>query len=145
MLPNYCLNVGFRRGACHLAAPEWVKLCPPKRCVGGWTQVQGVRTMGSRCLLGPHLPVWTLRALYRDPPAGLPSSTKYAAPAIGVGRKHRTSVKTHVQSEEITLFVGSSRALDEDEDDHTNIMYISGFPDGASGKEFACSAGDTEM
>ena len=99
--------------------------------------------MGSRCLLGPHLPVWTLRALYRDPPARLPSSTEYAAPAVGVGRKHRTSVQTHVQSEEITLFVGSSRAFDEDEGDHTNIMYISGFPDGARGKESACNAGDT--
>lgn len=54
MLPNYCLNVGFRRGACHPAAPEWVKLCLRRRCFGGWTQVEAVRTPGSRCWLGPH-------------------------------------------------------------------------------------------
>jgi len=63
-------------------------------------------------------------------------------PATRRGQKHGTSVKTHLQSEEITLFVGSSRPFDEDEDDGTNIMYISGFPDGASGKESTCNAGD---
>jgi hypothetical protein len=45
-------------------------------------------------------------------------------PATRRGQKHGTSVKTHLQSEEITLFVGSSRPFDEDEDDGTNIMTI---------------------
>ena len=54
MLPKYCLNVGFKRGAFHPAAVEWVKLRPCKRRVGGWTQAQEVRTPGSRCWLGPH-------------------------------------------------------------------------------------------
>ena len=147
MLPSYCLNVGFRRGACHPAAVERVKLRPCKRRVGGWTRVQEVRTPGSRCWLGPHRlsrpPALHPAARVMVLQVGCPRLQSVQHQPPGVGRKHGTSVKTHLQSEEIPLFVGSSCTSDEGEDDHTSFMHVPGFPDGASGEESSCSAGDT--
>lgn len=96
MLPNYNLNIHFRRVACHPAA-LWSGLncLPCKRCVGGWAQIQEVRTPGSRWPLGPQL--------LSCPPCLRPCSLHITGvlrvgchhlesvhhQSLGAGRKHR--------------------------------------------------------